>query len=205
MSVERPFLLEVVLNREPTAEEEEAIVRCAVAAAHAGDGVPARVSDVASILVKTGDPRLVVPTPLPDDDRPRMAISRAILGPGAPNRQLVARVPFAEPRAEEILRYKAKQLPANECGLLLVNVNSQPSAFESWGKRIPERFTPGQYTRVAGVILFMHAMTAGEDGGLVWIPKLIPNPNAAVPLPAWVSEAIARIRENTRRRTGGPD
>jgi hypothetical protein len=207
MSVEHPFLLEVILDREPTAEEEDAIVSGAVAAARAaGDGSRTTVADVASILVKSGDPRVVVSSAISDDDRPRMAISRAILGPGAPNRQLVARVPFAEPRAEEILRYKAKQLPANECGLLMVNVNSQPTAFESWSKRIPERFTPQQHTRVAGVVLFMHATSAGEQG-LIWVPyvKLIANPYAAVPLPSWISERVAQIGENTLRLTGRRD
>jgi hypothetical protein len=207
MSVEHPFLLEVILDREPTAEEEDAIVSDAIASARAArDGVRATVTDVAAILVKSGDPRVVVPSPISNDDRPRMAISRAILGAGALNRQLVARVPFAEPRAEEILRNKAKQLPANECGLLMVNVNSQPTAFESWSKRIPERFTPQQHTRVAGVVLFMHATSAGKHG-LIWVPyvKLIANPYAAVPLPSWISERVAQIRENTLRLSGRRD
>ncbi len=88
----------------------------------------------------------------------------------------------------------------------MANVNLQPSAFESWGERIPERFRGGQHTRVAAVILFMHA-TTGSEHGLVWVPyvKVIPNPYAAVPLPTWITERVARIRENTRRLTGRPD
>jgi hypothetical protein len=206
MSIERPFLIEIVLNREPDTEEERTILEGAIAACDVTSGNSVDISDVASILVKGGDPQVVVPSLIPDDNRPRMAISKAIVGPEGPNRQLIARVPFADERAEDILRREARQLPKNECGLLMANVNSQPSAFESWGKRVPERFQGGQHTRVAGVILFMHATTASERG-LVWVPyvKLIANPSAAVPLPAWIPERVAVIRENTRRVTGRAD
>jgi hypothetical protein len=206
MAIERPFLIEILLNREPTDEEEQTILTGAIAACEAPEGDRINISDVASVLVKAGDPRVVVPSLTPDDNRPRMAISKAIVGPGRPNRQLVGRVPFADERAEDILRREARQLPKNECGLLMANVNSQPSAFESWGKRVPERFRGGQHTRVAAVILFMHA-TTGSEHGLVWVPyvKLIPNPYAAAPLPTWITERVAGIRENTRRLTGRPD
>ena len=206
MAVERPFLLEIILNREPTSEEEEAILNDAIKACDASDGHEVRVTDIASILVKSGDPRVVVPSLTPDDNRPRMAISNAIVGPDRPNRQLLARVPFADERAEDILRREARQLPPKECGLLMVNVNSQPTAFESWSQRVPERLTPGQHTRVAGVILFMHATSPAQQG-LVWVPylRLIPNANAAVPVPSWITEAVRGTREKARRLAGRPD
>lgn len=206
MAVERPFLLEIILNREPTPEEEETILNEAVGASNCSNEHRARVTDIASILVKSGDPRVVIPSLTPDDDRPRMAISRALIGPGRANRQVMARVPFADPRAEDILSHEAKQLPQKECGLVMVNVNSQPTAFESWSNRVPERFTPRQHTRVAGVILFMHA-TSLSDNGLIWLPhvKLIHNPHAAVPLPSWITETVTAIREETLRLTGRPD
>ncbi len=206
MAIESPFLLELILNREPVADEEQAIVTRAIAACNEPDGHRIDITDVASILVKSGDPRVVVPSLTPGDNQPRMAISRGFLSPGGPNRQLIARVPFADERAEVILRREAKQLPGDECGLLMVNVNSQPSAFESWSKRVPERFEGDQHTRVAGVLLFMHATTL-SDRGLVWVPhvRLIPNPHAAVPLPSWIVDRVSRIREETRSVTGRPD
>jgi hypothetical protein len=206
MDVEREFLLEVILNREPDAQEEEAIFTAAVGACDVAAGARVDVQDVAMILAKAGDPRVVVPSLTPNDNRPRMAISRAIIDPGRPNRQLIAGVPFADPRAEVILKHEARQLPKNECGLVMVNVNRQPSAFESWGKRIPERFNGGQYTRVAGVILFMHS-TIPSPSGLVWLPfvRLILNPRAKVPLPGWIVAAIDRARERARQLTGRPD
>jgi hypothetical protein len=206
MEVERSFVLELVLNREPSEDEEELVLGAATEACRVDAGHELTVTDVASILIKAGDSEVVVPTPIPDDSRPRMAMSRSIVGPGAANRQLIARVPFADERAEEILKREARQLPKDECGLVMVNVNLQPSAFESWSKRVPERFTPGQYTRVAGVILFMHA-TSPSELGLVWLPyvRLISNQNATKQLPAWVLECATKTRSQTKASSGRAD
>lgn len=206
MEVERSFVLEVILNREPAEDEEDMIVTAAAGACDADPGHELTVTDVASILVKTGDPGVVVPSPMPSDNRPRMAMSSSIVGPGSANRQLIARVPFADERAEEILKREAKQLPRDECGLIMVNVNLQPTAFESWSQRIPERFGPVQHTRVAGVILFMHATSPSEQG-LVWLPylRLIANPHARKPLPSWVLDGAARTRSRTKASRGQSD
>jgi len=98
MVIERPFVIEILLNREPTDEEEQTILTGAIAACDAAQGHRLDIADVASILVKAGDPRVVVPSLIADDHRPRMAISKGIAGPGAANRQLVARIPFANER-----------------------------------------------------------------------------------------------------------
>jgi len=206
MEVERSFVLELVLNREPSEDEEELLLGAATEACGVDAGHEMTVTDVASILIKTGDSEIVVPTPIPDDSRTRMSMARSIVGPGTANRQLIARVPFADERAEEILKREARQLPKDECGLVMVNVNLQPTAFESWSKRVPERFTPGQYTRVAGVILFMHATFLSELG-LVWLPylKLISNQNATSPIPSWVVEGVAKTRSQTKASSGRAD
>jgi hypothetical protein len=206
MAIEQPFMLEVLLNREPTDAEEESLLSEARKACVAPTELRVDVGDFASVLVKAGTASVVVPSIIPNDSRPRMALSQAIVGPGQPNRQIVLRIPFADERAEDILAREAKQLPKGQCGLLMVNVNLQPGAFESWGERVPQRFTPGQHTRVAGVILFMHATYLTEQG-LMWLPfvKLIGNPHAAISLPTWISSTIHDVRGRTRRLTGRPD
>lgn len=203
MEVEKPFVLELILNREPAEDEEEAIINAAIGACDAREGQEVAVNDVASILVKVGDPSVVIPSLTPKDNQPRMALSSSVVGPGSPNRQLLARVPFADERAEEIIKREARQLPKDECGLVMVNVNSQPTAFESWAQRVPERFTATQHTRVAGVILFMHS-TSPTEQGLAWLPylKLIENPNAATRLPAWVPEGVERTRAKAKEISG---
>jgi hypothetical protein len=87
----------------------------------------------------------------------------------------------------------------------MVIVNSHPTAFESWSERIPQRFTPGQHTRVAAVILFMHA-TSPSEHGLIWVPylKLIPNPYAAVPLPTWIRGGSQAYARRPVALSGGP-
>jgi hypothetical protein len=206
IAVEQPFLLEILFNRDPSAEEEEEILSTARVACGAADGTRKDVTDVASILVKAGEPSVVVPTLIEDDNRPRMAIASAIVGPAHPNRQMVARIPFQDLRAEQILKIEARQLPRHECGIVMANVNRQPTAFESWSQRVPERFTAGQHTRVAGVILFTHATTLTSKG-LVWIPsvRMIANPHAARPLPSWVADTIGAFREESRRLTERSD
>jgi hypothetical protein len=135
-----------------------------------------------------------------------MAISRTLIGPGQANRQIVARIPFQDERAQDTLRIEARQLPRNECGIVMVNVNRQPSAFESWSERVPQRFTAGQHTRVAAVILFMHS-TIPTANGLAWLPfvRLIANPHARRPLPSWITATVDAICAETRRLTGRSD
>jgi len=206
MSVDVPFLLEILLNRDPTTPEEEQVMAEAEIACREAQGHQRDIGDIASILVKAGDPQIAIPSLIENDGRPRMAVSRALIGPAQPNRQMIARIPFQDQRAEDILRIEARQLPRNECGIVMVNVNRQPSAFESWSQRVPERFAGGQHTRIAAVVLFMHATIPTNDG-LAWLPflRVIPNLRAAKPLPSWIVETLDAIRGNTRRLTGRPD
>ena len=193
ISVDAPFLLEIVLSRDPTPSEEEQVMTEAEIACREAQGHQRDIADVASILVKAGDPQVVIPSLIENDGRPRMAVSRALIGPGQPNRQMIARIPFQDQRAEDTLRIEARQLPRNECGVVMVNVNRQPTAFESWSLRVPERFAGGQHTRIAAVVLFMHA-TIPTNEGLAWLPflRVIPNPRATKPLPPWVVETLTK-------------
>lgn len=205
ISILQPFLLEIVFWREPTQAEEDEVLVQARDACQAADGHRRDIGDFASVLVKSGDPAVIVPSILPEDDGTRMSLSKSIVGPAQPNRQIVIRAPFADQRAEDILAAKAKQLPSNECGLVMVDVTKQPTAFESWAKRIPQRFTPQQHTRVSGVLLFSAAMHITQQGPM-WLTslKLIPNPHARI-LPVWITDTVDEIRAECRRLTGRPD
>jgi hypothetical protein len=206
ISVLHPFLLEIVFWREPTESEEDELVRQACEACQAADGGRRDIGDLASLLVKSGDPATVIPSILPEDDGTRMSLAQSIMGPGQPNRQVVARAPFADQRAEDVLTKEAKQLPKDESGLVMVDVSGQPTAFGSWTELVPRRFTPVQHTRVGGVLLFMTAVMLTPQG-MAWLPclKLIPNPHARIPLPSWISEAVEETRAETKRLTGRPD
>jgi hypothetical protein len=206
ISVLKPFLLEVIFWRIPMEGEEDDLVRQACEACQASDGSRQDVGDLASIFVKSGEPAVVTPSILPDDNGTRMALARSIVGPGQPNRQIVVRLPFADQRAEDILKAEARQLPKDASGLVMVDVRGQPTAFESWAQLVPRRFTPAQHTRVGGVLLFMTAIT-GTAQGVKWLPylKLIPNLHARIALPAWVGEVVEETRAESQRLTGRPD
>ena len=206
ISVPRPFILEIVFWREPAEGEEDEIVRLAYQCCQEPDGHRADLRDLASLMVKTGEAGLVVPSILPPDDGTRMSIARSVVGPDQPNRQIMARVPFADQRAEDILTAEARQLPKDESGLVMVDVTRQPTAFQSWTELVPRRFTPVQHTRVGGVLLFMFATTITPQG-LAWLPyvKLIANPHARTLLPGWINDVIEDARAESRRLTGRSD
>src|SRR5262249_55437982 len=97
-------------------------------------------------------------------------------------------------------------LPKNESGLVMVDVSRQGTALDSWAKLVPPRFTPTQHTRVGGVLLFMVGWQLTTEGTrLLPYLKLIPNPHARIPLPAWVNEVVEEAREETRRLTSFSD
>lgn len=206
MQVEKAFILEIVLWRQPIETEEDQLVEAAKVSSEAATGERVDIGTVASVLVKTGEAAVVVPSIIPEDNVPRMAMSRAVVGRGQPNRQIIARIPFADQRTEDIVRDEAHQLPPRECGLVVVDATAQPTAFSSWPQLLPHRFTPKQHTRVAAVILFMYA-TRPTDQGLALLPhvNIISNPHAAVRLPGWVSDGIAELRAELRNLTGRPD
>jgi hypothetical protein len=206
VSIPRAFILEIAFIREPTEDECGLLVQEARGACDAAAGERRDVADVAVLLVKEGNANAVVPSILADDPRPRMAISRSVVGPDDVNRQIVVRIPFADERAEDILAVEARQLPKHESGVVMVDATRQRTAFSSWPARIPERFTPKQHTRVAGVILFAFATTATSEG-LAWLPSvaLMSNPYAEKPLTGWIVESIEGFRADARRLTGRSD
>jgi hypothetical protein len=134
-----------------------------------------------------------------------LVVARVIVGPDVPHRQVVVKVPFADQRAEEILAAEAKQLPRDESTLVTVDVRRHPTAFESWGKRVPERFTPTQQTRVGGVLLFSRARWTLP--GMPWVSsvRLMCNPHALNPVPDWLVRVVDEARAEAKHLTGRPD
>ncbi|MGO8990799.1 MAG: hypothetical protein ACLQGU_13030 [bacterium] len=206
MAVEQAFLLEVVFLRFPTEVEVQEVVSRAHDICSRPEPQQSNLKDLALLIVKPGDPSVVVPTVLPSDDRPRAAVSQVIVGDGRPNRQVIVRVPFSDQRAEDVLTAEARQLPKGMPGLIMVDVQRQPTALTSWPTLVPRRFTPQMHTRVGAVMLFMYAIRL-IDSGLALVPhvKMIENPHAKLPLPSWIRETIDRMRETLRRTTGQRD
>ncbi len=203
MEIPGSFTLEVVLLCHPRADQEDEIAGCAAELCQ-GEENRRLIDQVAWLIRKPdGDASEVEPTVIEGDVEPRMVVVHAISGAGAPERQVILRVPFADQRAEDVMTAEAKQLPKNESGLVMVDVAGQPSAFDAWPPLITRRFTPTLNTRIAGVCMFMHAIH-GVNG---WMPttKLATNPHAKVPLAPWIIGVVNEIREQCRQRTGRSD
>jgi hypothetical protein len=127
----------------------------------------------------------VSPTPVEPEPVPMYAMARTFQGPGQSSKQVLARMPFSDERAEDVINAEAQQLPKDTPGLIMVEVGSRPTALSSWEPLARRRFTPNQHTRIGGIILFMHA-TQPVAQGLAFLPhvKLITNPHARLPLPS---------------------
>ena len=153
-----------------------------------------RIGDLGSLTINPSDSATVSPSILEDDGGSRVGFSQSVVGPDQPERHIVVRVPFADERAEQILATEAKQLPKNESALVMVDVTRQQTAFVSWPKLVPHRFTPRQHTRVGGVLLFATSTWVTQHGPM-WLPslKLIPNPHAKISLPVWITEVVKEI------------
>jgi hypothetical protein len=201
------FVLEFVFSRIPNDEELSALL--ARAAQEIGDPNPRRVefSDLAVLIFKELATAITVsPTPTGDAPVPMYAMARTFQGPDEATKQVLARMPFSDQRAEDVLNSEAEQLPKDTPGLIMVEVTAQPTALSSWEALSRRRFTPTQHTRVGGIILFMHA-TQPTDQGLAFLPhvKLLANPHARLPLSKWISDTVEATRNQVRAITGRPD
>jgi len=67
-----------------------------------------------------------------------------------------------------------------------------PSAFTSWEPLLEPLFQPDLNNSVSAVCLFHYAVMVAVDG-VGWRPltKLVINPHAAHPLPAWITQVVA--------------
>lgn len=199
VAIQQPFILEIIFWRDPLDGEEDDLVQRACVACRLAAGERHDVGDLASLIAKSGDTTVFIPSITPDDNKARMSIARSIGGPGEPNRQIMVRVPFADQRAESALTHEAKQLPKDQPGLVMVDVRRQMTAFESWSQLIPHRFTPSQHTRVGGVLMFANTTAVTQFGAkLVTLLRLIPNPHARFPLPAWINEVVTEVRADSK-------
>lgn len=107
------------------------------------------------------------------------------------NRHVLVRWPFADGRAEEILRKEAKQLPVDCPGLIMVQVSAASGATSTWKPAIERRFQPNIHTRVSGVCIWTTQLVntpRGEDWQF-WA-ELIANPHARHPLPQWITQQL---------------
>jgi hypothetical protein len=109
-------------------------------------------------------------------------------------RSIVVRFPYSDARAEAFLRQKARQLPKEAPGIVMIDVARATAAMRTWAPLLSARLRPDQHTRVSAICLFRGGILltpAGED----WVPEtiVITNPHARYPAPDWL---VSRLRSH---------
>lgn len=190
--VKREFALEVFFRREPEDEEvAPLLVRIRQFCAH-GKAEQEEVDGLALLLLSDVRPGQI--TPHDEHEQlatPRLGAAKVIGGGTEPRRHIVARVPYADQRADKFLADEAAQLPRDYPGLIMVDASGEPTAFASWGPMLSRRFQPNIHTRVSGLCLFAPQVLPMRDT-LLWVPqvRLHLNPHAKRALPQWMQQAL---------------
>jgi hypothetical protein len=192
-NIERSFALEVFLRREPTDQEMETVAAlvpdfCELA----GIQEEALPGELGFLILGTSEPRHVVLNRYPGEEEcPRIGSARSIFGPNEPPRHVSVRMPFADERAEAIIRNEARQLPNDAPGLVMASMSRAIAGIISWEPIVLRRLQPTQHTRVSAVCLFQ-PVSQSTDRGQAWLPltKFIINPHRKFPLPGWMVDAL---------------
>jgi hypothetical protein len=124
---------------------------------------------------------------------PRLGKASAIIG-AEERRHILVRWPFTDTRAEAFMTSEARQLPTDVPGLIMIYTSGNVGAMKAWRALIERRLQPSIHTRVSAVCLFSSGFQS-TDNGEDWLItcKLIPNPHARHPLPAWISKQLERF------------
>jgi len=190
--VKREFALEVFFRREPQdAEMGPLLVRIRQFCSD-GKAEEEEVDDLALLLLSRAQPGQIIPHQEDDGQATtRLAMVKVGWGEAEPRRHIVARLPYADKRADRFLADEAAQLPSDHPGLIMVDASGEPTPFASWAPILSHRFQPSIYTRVSGICLFAPRLLPMSDG-LLWVPqvRLHINPHAKLALPQWVQQAL---------------
>jgi len=204
LEVKREFALEVFFRREPEDEEVEPLLVRIRQVCVDGKAEREEVDGLALLLLSDVRPGQITPHQEPEEPAtPRLGAAKVIGGGAEPQRHIVARVPYADQRADEFLRGEAAQLPRDCPGLIMVDVSGEPTAFASWAPILSRRFQPNIHTRVSGLCLFAPGILLVNDNFL-WIPdvQLHVNPHAKLALPQWMQQALNEAAHDFRMCSG---
>jgi hypothetical protein len=102
---------------------------------------------------------------------------------------IAVRVPFLDDRARSIIDAEAQQIPKEGPGLICVR-----TPYGQWRGLIERSFSPTIRRRISGVLMFTTGIRLGARGNsLKTIGRLILNPYARTPLPAWLQDRLGSL------------
>jgi hypothetical protein len=197
--IKREFALEVFFRREPEEEEVEPLLVRIRQFCVNGKAEQEEVDGLALLLLSDAPGRIIPYQEHEKPATPRLANAKFIGGGAEPRRHIVARVPYADKRADKFLADEAAQLPTDYPGLIMVDTSREPAAFASWAPILSRRFQPNIHTRVGGLCLFAPQLLPIRDT-LVWVPRvqLHVNPHAKRALPQWMRQALDEAARDFR-------
>ena len=200
LEVKREFALEVFFRREPEDEEVEPLLVRIRQFCVDGTAAQEEVSGLALLLLSDAKPGQITPHQEHEEPAtPRLAAAKVFGGGAEPWRHIVARVPYADKRADRFLADEAAQLSRDHPGLIMVDASDEPTAFSSWSLILSRRFQPTIHTRVSALCLFAPLLLPiGNE--LLWVPKvqLHVNPHAKLSLPERIQEALEEAARDFR-------
>jgi hypothetical protein len=193
------FALEVFLKREPTAVELDQIADT-IRREHqtAGQSVVELPSGLGILYWNQQPPGALVLDDHGEPYTPRLSGASVIAGADQ-HRHIAVRWPFTDTRAETFIRHEARQLPTDAPGLIMIYTSGNVGAMKAWRALIERRLQPTLHTRVSAVCMFSSGQLQTEQGEDWRIEcKLVPNPHARLPLPAWIAEQARRFPSDER-------
>jgi hypothetical protein len=191
-----PYAVEVFLGREPEEQELEELERrvTGVSRSSARRRQTMQLPDgLGTIFLNFMEPMRLVVEDHGEEYGPRLGVAQGTAGGDQWPRHVIARVPFSDERADEFLRSEARQLPKDSPGLIMIGTSDATGAIKTWESTLRSRLQPAQHTRVSGICLFQSGQETTDAGEAV-VPrtKLIINPHAREPLPAWIERSLRR-------------
>jgi hypothetical protein len=190
-----PYAVEVVLRREPDEEELEEVARRITAISRSAQlRQKLELPDgLGTMFLNFMEPMRIVIEDHGEEPGPQLGVAQGAGGGDQWPRHVMARVPFSDERADEFLRSKARQLPKDAPGLIMIGTSDATGAIKTWETTLRRRLQPAQYTRVSAICLFQSGQEHTDVGETI-VPrtKLIINPHARVPLPAWIGRSLMR-------------
>lgn len=193
------FGLEVLLEREPSDDEIEAVVAQILNRDAQTTETVDLEAGLGTLNWTVGDLDPVVIDNTHGQPHTRLGIAGAFIDEDeGVSRRIVARWPFMDPeqRARRTLGDEAEQLPTIAPGLVMIQAGAA-GAMRTWPRLIRRRFQPTIHTRVSAVCLFSRGQHSTQ-GGAMWRPetKLLINPHATHTLPPWIQQQLERFPSN---------
>jgi hypothetical protein len=130
----RPTALEVFLRKLPT--EDEVADICRTVRDLVASPAPRRV-DMSGVCILTPDaspPGQVLLLDHPGEPNvPRLGVASGSVGGGEAGKHISVRMPFSDERADQFLRFEARQLPKTAAALIMVEMGRAPGGFNPEG------------------------------------------------------------------------